>query len=484
MNPSLLLGLACCGALECARAVEPLGAYNVDPGQVSVSGYSSGAGMAEQLAIAYSSRFNGVGVFQGIPYDCVRTNSLDGCIYPSVPDIERSKKNIAAWSGKEIDSTAYLAQQRAYFYSTQLDVHVGPLVVAQAAELYKAFASAASVRFDSYPLPHNFPADHGSTPCVDIPTSPANCGIDGAGLALQWLLGPLKPRVEAGQLTGNLVEFDQRPYAPVGRGVAASGWLYVPAACAARQACRLHVFLHGCGTSAIAVGGPIWPRSAGYNEWADANDIVVLYPQSTPDDNPLPRDCWDIGGLYDAADYDQKSGTQMSAIVKMVDRIVSGAHIDVAVEYRHADWDHYFVTAIADEIDKLDKGVFSGWQRTQETFKVFSGPASETVSVCRFFTVAFPPTSSHFYAPRGLGCEGTLSNPDWQFEGDVFHVRLPDTNGNCPIGTRPVFRLYNDGRGGAPNHRFTTSEGTRAAMLARGYLPEGAGIGVGMCAPI
>jgi hypothetical protein len=63
-------------------------------------------------------------------------------------------------------------------------------------------------------------------------------------------------------------------------------------------------------------------------------------------------------------------------------------------------------------------------------------------------------------------------------------MRIPEANGNCPSGTIPVYRLYNNGQGGAPNHRFTTSDQTRVQMLANGYSAEGAGIGVGMCAPI
>ncbi len=45
-------------------------------------------------------------------------------------------------------------------------------------------------------------------------------------------------------------------------------------------------------------------------------------------------------------------------------------------------------------------------------------------------------------------------------------------------------RLYNDGQGGAPNHRFTTSASVRAEMLASGYIAEGAGMGIGLCAPL
>jgi hypothetical protein len=155
----------------------------------------------------------------------------------------------------------------------------------------------------------------------------------------------------------------------------------------------------------------------------------------------------------------------------------------LAIEYFHARFQHYFVTASSDEIAKLDAGVFEGWARTGLGFDVYTTPGPGRMPVCRFFTVAFPPTSSHFYAPRGLGCEGALANPDWQFEGEVFYSPLPDGNGRCPDGGSPIYRLYNDGQGGAPNHRFTADLSVRAQMLARGYIAEGTGIGVAMCSP-
>ncbi len=155
----------------------------------------------------------------------------------------------------------------------------------------------------------------------------------------------------------------------------------------------------------------------------------------------------------------------------------------VAIEFYHAQFKHYFVSANPAEIAKLDNGTFVGWQRTGQSFNVYSNASSTDTPVCRFFTVAFPPTSSHFYAPRGLGCEGTLQNAKWQYEGDVFKVPLPDASGQCPAGSIPVYRLYNNGQGGAPNHRFTTSDATRREMLAQGFIAEGAGIGVGFCSP-
>jgi len=49
---------------------------------------------------------------------------------------------------------------------------------------------------------------------------------------------------------------------------------------------------------------------------------------------------------------------------------------------------------------------------------------------------------------------------------------------------QPLYRLYNDGQGGAPNHRYTTQAATRSAMLANGWIAEGVGeLGVIGCVP-
>jgi len=156
----------------------------------------------------------------------------------------------------------------------------------------------------------------------------------------------------------------------------------------------------------------------------------------------------------------------------------------VAVEYYHAAFDHYFITSIADEIAKLDNGTFVGWARTGESFAVYADAPLNAASVCRFFSTAFGPKSSHFYTPSASECTTVKANPNWQFEGNVFSVPTPDAAGACAAGTTPVYRLYNDGQGGAPNHRYTTSLATRTSMLGKGWIPEGYGPqGVVMCAP-
>jgi hypothetical protein len=147
---------------------------------------------------------------------------------------------------------------------------------------------------------------------------------------------------------------------------------------------------------------------------------------------------------------------------------------NTAVEYYHVDFEHYFVTSLPTEIANLDAGRFYGWARTGQTFRVFPLGEAGTSNVCRFFSEAFAPRSSHFYNYGSL-CTDLKNDPKWQFEGEVFGFRLPDLSGNCPAATVPLYRFYNNGADGAPNHRFTTSLLVRAQMIAQGWTAEGLG---------
>lgn len=155
-----------------------------------------------------------------------------------------------------------------------------------------------------------------------------------------------------------------------------------------------------------------------------------------------------------------------------------------AVEYYYPAWDMYFVTAIADEVAKLDAGIFTGWSRTGQSFSVYSSASApfSAATVWRFFGTTFDPKSSHFYTANAAEYGDLLTNPNWQLEGPVFSAPLPAANGACAAGSAPIYRLYNGSMGGVPNHRFTTDASERTRMMAAGWIPEGAGIGVGFCA--
>jgi hypothetical protein len=154
-----------------------------------------------------------------------------------------------------------------------------------------------------------------------------------------------------------------------------------------------------------------------------------------------------------------------------------------AIEYYHAEFDHYFITALPAEIQKLDDGTFAGWTRTGLAFNVYNSGTPATAEVCRFFSTSFAPKSSHFYTPSATECASVKTSKDWQFEATVFNVVLPAADGSCPQGTQALYRLYNDGMGAAPNHRYATDHDTFAAMQQLGWTPEGAGEGVIACVP-
>ena len=152
-----------------------------------------------------------------------------------------------------------------------------------------------------------------------------------------------------------------------------------------------------------------------------------------------------------------------------------------AVEYYHAGFNHYFITANPAEISGLDGGAYGGvWQRTGQTFKVWTS-GSGLADVCRFFQTYFAPKSSHFYTAIDYECAGLIANSFvWQFENIAFKVKLP-FGGVCPAGTIALYRLYNNGMSGAPNHRYTTSLAIRNQMIIAGWTPEDANT---LCVPL
>jgi hypothetical protein len=165
----------------------------------------------------------------------------------------------------------------------------------------------------------------------------------------------------------------------------------------------------------------------------------------------------------------------------------ASAQTQTAVEYYYSAWNFYFVTSFPAEIAALDGGAFGGaWQRTGQTFEVWSQATGGALPDCRFFSTGFSPRSSHFYTPYAAECAGLKApGSGWQYEAIAFYVQLPDVNGNCPAGTTILYRLYNNGMGGAPNHRFTTSATTFNEMLAAGYIFEGDGrTGASACVPV
>jgi hypothetical protein len=151
-----------------------------------------------------------------------------------------------------------------------------------------------------------------------------------------------------------------------------------------------------------------------------------------------------------------------------------------AVEYFHPTFEHYFVTSNPAEIAALDTGAVKGWWRTGQRYRVDDAPDTGLAPVCRFFTAAFAGKASHFFTASEAECELLKANHDWTYEGVAFYAREPDAQGNCSAGTAAIHRLFNSGRGGAPNHAYTADSAKKDALTGAGWVAEG----VAFCAPL
>jgi YVTN family beta-propeller protein len=152
------------------------------------------------------------------------------------------------------------------------------------------------------------------------------------------------------------------------------------------------------------------------------------------------------------------------------------AGTQIATEFYEADFNHYFNTDDEVETRLLVDGIFGdGWHRTFEFFRVWTSTGPGRLPVCRLFSASFGTLSSHFYTLNASECQFRAAN-GWVLESSAFYYLMPtDANGNCPAGTAPLFRVYNNGMGGAPNHRLTGDINTRNLMITLGWIPEGNG---------
>ncbi|HEY4138144.1 MAG TPA: glycosyl hydrolase, partial [Casimicrobiaceae bacterium] len=80
--------------------------------------------------------------------------------------------------------------------------------------------------------------------------------------------------------------------------------------------------------------------------------------------------------------------------------------------------------------------------------------------------------NSHFFTINHDECAKVMANPFWTFEGLAFNADAP-VNDDCPADRVPVIRLYNNGKGGQANHRYSTSHSEIGDMLGQGWIIEG-----------
>ncbi len=320
-----LIALALLVACRTTPSAPPLPSLTIDPSEVSVSGLSSGGFMAVQAHVAYSATFKrGAGVVAGGPYYCSEgslANAIGRCMAHSgdiqIPSLVNITNDWA--TGNLIDPVSNLGTSKVYLFSGTADNTVKAAVMDDLQTYYGSFVPVANT-FHKNAIPSGHAMitdDFGGNCATTAPPFINDCDFDLAGEMLKHLYGRLNPR-NNGKLSGSLTAFDQRAFVS-GHGMATTGWVYIPQACAAGATCKLHVVFHGCKQNTATVDQQ-FVLNAGYNRWADTNNIVVLYPQTSTD---APNGCWDWWG-YDSANFARKSGPQLAAVKAMVTRL-SGA---------------------------------------------------------------------------------------------------------------------------------------------------------------
>jgi hypothetical protein len=319
----VLAGLAACSPAPQGAALPRL---NIAPGSLTVSGVSAGGYMATQYQVAFSKDVTGAGIIGAGPWLCAQgvvTRAMNDCLAgtASGPDDRVLAAALRASAALGVvDDPSGLATDRIWMFHGARDDTVGAVVSDSLLRFYKAFVPIDRVRYETQvAAAHGFPtiADGGACDVAESPWILA-CGFDAAGEMLKHLYDGLA--APSGELTGALREFGQSRYVGDSRlaSMAKTGFVFVPDECAAGAPCRVHVAFHGC-RQGIGFIGRSFARQAGYNRWADANRIVMLYPQVEKSGVwPLnPGGCWDWWG-YTGANYASRDATQLEAVHRML----------------------------------------------------------------------------------------------------------------------------------------------------------------------
>ncbi|MGB3428041.1 MAG: depolymerase [Burkholderiaceae bacterium] len=324
-----IIGLFC-GPLAAADKLPRLHALT---DEWTVSGLSSGGYMASQIAVAHSRVVRGVGVFAGGPYYCVGIDPrrAEGECMKGAPDPAASRREAERLAALTlVDPVDNLKRTRSWVLAGAADPVVAEPVVHATSRFFAAYNGAGAVYAVQPGLGHGLPTSGFGVACgLSAPPFLNDCGA----ASVESMLAHLLPSVAlVASAKGRLLIFDQNEFVPMLRrlwGTAsldAVGYVYVPEQCAGRR-CRVHVALHGCRQGAAQVGD-VFARHAGYNAWAEAHDLIVLYPQVRPSEPSFyawwqpfnPRGCWDWWG-YTGTDYATKSGVQIATVVAMVARL-------------------------------------------------------------------------------------------------------------------------------------------------------------------
>ena len=338
----LLVAICTMATCDTAANAQQLGSYSIQADRIFVAGVSSGAAMAAQLTVAYSGTFKGAAIYAGVPYYCAGYDLLSparasaGCsmTIPREP-LANLEKFTRSWADEGlIDPVQNLQNERIYLWSGRFDLIVQPVVTNELQSFYRDFGANVFHYDNKFPAGHGWESPYGSVPCnwtwapfINLCyDSSDDDAYDSEAVWLEQFFGPLRTK-SVRPLHSTVLTFDQRQFVTGGAAatisLADTGYVFVPKSCSDGVSCGLVLALHGCEQSSGAIG-ETFAYDAGINEWADSNNIVVLYPQAIASPSNL-LGCWDWWGYLNHHDYAQKNGQQMKALYNMVVHVSQGS---------------------------------------------------------------------------------------------------------------------------------------------------------------
>ena len=293
----------------------------VNQQQMSVSGLSSGGHMATQLHMAYSDLFSGVGILAAGPYGCAQGNALIAqwqCMknYWGTPQVDLLVAQTKLYShlGK-ISNVNNLQDDRVFLFRGSNDETVLSPSMEAAKVFYQKLGVPTFKAVFDLPSGHAFPTVSEGHECELAGEVPwiAACNRNLANEMISFLLNKkIKNKNSHGD---NYFRYQQES-AP---SMAEYGYFYIPKVCH-KRACRLHVAIHGCVQSTADVDLDFVTKT-GLNEVAEANQLIIMYPQAKK--SALnPHGCWDWWG-YTGVNYLWRESPQMSSIIKSIKKLIA-----------------------------------------------------------------------------------------------------------------------------------------------------------------
>lgn len=334
--------------------------------RMTISGQSAGGSMAIQHLVAFSSQIDGATIAAGSPYACGRLPKRGKRCYYGNVDIHSSLEILYELASKgQIDSLENLKEIPVVLFNgnndwtvytrTMRDVYTQLSYFVNPGYLYRRFNTNAA---------HVWSLDHGGCSCGKCgwySASPLccdvnNCDYDLSGDMLQKFYGDIKPKRKPKQ---SLHWIDQQQYTPNGpnekwshSGLWRYGFAYVPTNCEDNpRTCRLHVNYHGC-IRMTWKRRRLWSSSIELNSYAEANDIIVFYPQAAGT-TASGKGCWNWAFTEDDPSFDTKASVQLRTVISIVKDLHNAVSNAIKVNNSIAFYSQDAEPEIADDLSSL-----------------------------------------------------------------------------------------------------------------------------------